>query len=199
MTSLRVTNSKGETTLLKQSKPLAKGHTVTTIHSKSKLREITYCDKNGHVYLSKKYVNPDVFGYDSLVYSIQQKPFIATEKYYANGDVSHSLTKKWTTSPADSFHQPFFQSTTEAGRLPSYHFSFGVDDSGKVVLPPDFPFPELFANVNYQNRNLACTTIDDKLMAVMTSQTLLSKSEINELRTPKAIIRHYYTFDYAYY
>lgn len=196
---IEVVNEKGEITWLKKVSKLSKGNTLYSTYGKTGLKESTYCNKRGHIYLSKRFVNPVVLGYDSVVFVQDNEPFNSTEAYFANGEISHKLTKNWVGSGPDSFYQSFYQSNAESGRMPSYQVGFEVNDSGQVVVPNTFPFPKMFESVTYRNRFLHCPSLSEKIDNMLIGKSLIKQSETFELKTPKAVLRHYYTFDYAFH
>ncbi len=199
LVAMAVVNHKGETTVQKRVTKLSKGNKLYATYNRSGLKEATFCNKRGYIYLSKKYVNPMIFGYDSVVFTQKNAPFYSSETYFANGVISHKLSKSWVGSGPDSFYQSFYQSNAESGRMPSYQVGFEVTDSGQLVVPNDFPFPKMFESVSYENRFSMCTPISEKIDQLLTEKALNKQSETFELQTPTAILRHYYTFDYAFH
>lgn len=195
--SIEAFNHKNESVNIEIATIGSKGQIEYTISSKGVLKTVKLTDKSHRVIQAKIYTESSIYGYDSMLYYHDFKSDTSVETYYSNGEVIHQLTKKWIGAKPDSFYQSFYQSNSEAGRMPSYAVMFPVDANGFLVVPNDMAFGEMFSKINYQNRYKLYDPFDIKLSRLMKEVELVYQSKTIEQQRKNVTHRHYYTFDYA--
>ena len=173
------------------------GSLIYRTFSKGQLKAVRHTDKLNRITDSWQLPDARIYGYDSMVYRHDFKADTSTETYYLSGEVSHQLTKKWLGNGPDSFYQSFYQSSPESGRMPSYTVTLPVDESGKLIVPSDLPFGEMFKSLTYKNRFNRYDPFTEELGDLLTHDSLLAQSEIIEKPRPTVTHRHFYTFEYG--
>jgi len=178
---------------------LPKGERIIYNKRGSLLTDVQKVDKLNRVYYEKRITNNNYLGYDSSIYTYKFNEDLEEDKYYSKGKVSHKLTRHWYTSnKRDSFQEVFYQSTTEAGRLPGYSYSFAVNEDGSLLIPENNELGYQFLKINRNARFRSPSEVGQHALKLFTETEIVTKTDVNLRKQRNGYYRYFLSFDIGY-
>lgn len=178
---------------------LPKGERIIYNKRGSLLTNVQKVDKQNRVYYEKRITNNNYLGYDSSVYTYDFKNDLEEDKYYAKGKVSHSLTRHWyTNNKRDSLKEVFYQSTTEAGRLAGYSYTFAVNEDGTILVPNGHELSFRMTKMTKDTRFRLPSEVGEHVLKLFQDDEVVTKTDVIVRKQRNGYYRYYLTFDINY-